>query len=169
MSWTQQEIEMLRRLASSLTTAQIAIAINAAFPNGAPKTKNAVISKAHSQNIVLSGGGRLPPKLRAPPATPRKAAAPPPRQAPESRAPAAPPPVARVAAELENAPIWVSLFDVKDGQCRWPRGEPFDIDAFRFCGAAVAPERSLNAPQWCKSHCNIGENRPPVAQKRKAA
>ena len=52
---------------------------------------------------------------------------------------------AMMATELtdlppEDASRAISFFDAEAGQCRWPIGDPLDLDSFRFCGAGAAGE-----------------------------
>lgn len=48
---------------------------------------------------------------------------------------------------IELGPNAVSFFDAQRCHCRWPYGDPRDLDTFRFCGEPVAAERS-----YCTGH-----------------
>lgn len=104
MSWTDERIELLRKLwEKGLSASQIAEELAGGV------TRNAVIGKAH----------RLGLKSRPSPvkteAAPKKAAA----------APKKPKPVVQSQK--------VSLLDLTERVCKWPIGHPGDED-FHFCG-----------------------------------
>lgn len=64
----------------------------------------------------------------------------------------------------EAVPLW----QVRDGQCRWPVGDPKDVDGFRFCGKPVTYARF----EWCETHAAVGvsrEARVPVSLRRRVA
>lgn len=60
-------------------------------------------------------------------------------------------PVPDLAAADSMAENPVSLFDVKEGQCRWVIGESKEM---MFCGNAVVPIKGYHS--WCPAHCMIG-------------
>lgn len=43
----------------------------------------------------------------------------------------------------------VALLDISRGQCRWPVGDPRDVEGFRFCGAGVS------RGSYCASHAAL--------------
>jgi GcrA cell cycle regulator len=47
-------------------------------------------------------------------------------------------------------PYAVSFFEIKGAKCRWPHGNPRDLDTFRFCGAITPADRS-----YCTAHAGI--------------
>ena len=51
----------------------------------------------------------------------------------------------------------VSLFDAEQHHCRWPMGEPSDLNTFRFCGAD-----KVEGLSYCQHHCRIAYTRRPL-------
>jgi GcrA cell cycle regulator len=139
MSWTDERVELLRKLwMDGLSASQIA----AELANGI--TRNAVIGKVH--RLGLSGRVKCPvpsaaPRPRA--AAPRPVRTAPPRPAgvvtrgatalvlqPESFAAPAPRPVDNVVIPISER---VTIMELREGMCRWPLGDPAASD-FRYCG-----------------------------------
>lgn len=145
MSWTDERIELLKKLWSDgLSASQIAAELGGV-------TRNAVIGKVH--RLGLSGrvksSGSAAPRARKPAQRPAqggptrvigtpsftavrgnvalKAVA----LAEEDLAP-------YVAAEIEEVVVpmsrRVSIMELKEGVCRWPMGDPMAED-FVYCGA----------------------------------
>jgi GcrA cell cycle regulator len=56
----------------------------------------------------------------------------------------------------------VAFADLRSDTCRWPMGEPNDLDTLRFCGAAPFPDKP-----YCARHCRIAY-RPPGERRRAA-
>lgn len=109
MSWTDERIELLKRLwEKGLSASQIAEEL------GEGVTRNAVIGKAH----------RLGLKSRP---SPVKA------DAPKKAAAAAP-----KKPKVVTKPKRVTLLDLSDKICKWPHGHPGEED-FHFCGKPVQP------------------------------
>jgi GcrA cell cycle regulator len=159
--WTEDTIEALRRLALEGRSAS---AIAAAL--GAP-SRNAVIGKANRIGVKLTGGQWKcsdPTVTRAEVGRPRRAAIP--RSKPISCKPILMPTLPR---ERERKPTWifaeaqvgevrrVDFEAVRQGDCRWPLGDPTGED-FAFCGLQVAEGRS-----YCAGHCRMAY-RPPNAR-----
>lgn len=60
-----------------------------------------------------------------------------------------------VAIEIIDLPpdeskVAVSLFKLKPQSCRWPLGDPRDLDAMRFCGAD-----HRDGKPYCVRHCRL--------------
>jgi GcrA cell cycle regulator len=159
--WTEDTIEALRRLAlEGRSASAIAVAL------GAP-SRNAVIGKANRIGVKLTGGQW---KSSAPGVTgavvdrPRRAAIP--RSKPISGKPILIPTLPR---ERERKPAWifaeaqvgemrrVDFEAIRQGDCRWPLGDPTGED-FAYCGLQVAAGRS-----YCAGHCRMAY-RPPNAR-----
>ncbi|XWN32215.1 MAG: GcrA family cell cycle regulator [Devosia sp.] len=164
MSWTDERIELLRKLwADGLSASQIAGTLG-------DVTRNAVIGKIH--RLGLSGRVKAPSQTRTPrrpaPMRPKPAAAAPsqPRvmavgntvvKVVEREVVAPPPPVLEEAAVV---PIHggISLLDLSATSCRWPVGDPSEAD-FRFCGAKTGA-----GDVYCSAHADLafpGRTRRP--------
>ena len=149
MSWTDERIEVLRKLwAEGMSAAQIASSLGGV-------TRNAVIGKIH--RLGLSGRVKAPQgraiRARSTPiaAPPKPVAAPRVMAAgavavkvveePEVEAQPLPQP-----AEVVSITDGMTLMDLSASTCRWPVGDPSD-PAFRFCGA-----RAPNGDTYCRAH-----------------
>ena len=158
MSWTDERVELLRKLwTEGLSASQIA----AELANGI--SRNAVIGKVH--RLGLSGRAKAP---AAAPARPRLArpVASAPRPAPERVAnpisrganALAFEPMALPAEALDPRPVEevvipiserVTIMELREGMCRWPLGDPTSAD-FGFCGA-----RGTIGDPYCTYHASI--------------
>lgn len=134
-SWSQEEISILTRMWNDGASArEIAKAL------GTGRSRNSVIGMAHRSG--------LPPrtKSRRQPAT-RGVKKYKPRQRKEwTPKPRPLPPEPEPMPEM----LMVSLLDIKDGQCRYPIGDPLQ-SGFGFCGLAVAGEHT----SYCRFHHRI--------------
>lgn len=155
MSWTDERVELLRKLwMDGLSASQIA----AELANGI--TRNAVIGKVH--RLGLSGRVKCAPPSSAPRPRP---AAPRPQRLATSR-PAAP--IVRGATALALQPLQfvaaaprpvddvvvpiserVTIMELREGMCRWPLGDPSTPD-FRYCGG-----RSDITATYCAAHARM--------------
>lgn len=172
MSWTEERVELLRKLwTDGLSASQIAQELAHGI------TRNAVIGKVH--RLGLSGRAKAPAAPAAAPrqinAKPQQAARPaPPRSiaTPAMRgnaalamrpmaASAAPQPVQRPYEDVV-IPISerVTIMDLRESMCRWPMGDPSSPD-FRFCGARSA---EAGGP-YCSAHARIAYQ--PVQDRRR--
>ena len=161
MNWTDERVEMLRKLWSEgLSASQIAAQLGGV-------SRNAVIGKVH--RLKLSGRGRT----AATPARPKK-----PAQATVTvKAPARPVAPARPATpaiegaaalqaqfttelvireQSERRPDNIvplsrnlALIDLNERTCKWPIGDPLS-DRFAFCG-----NESGDAGPYCRYHARI--------------
>lgn len=114
MSWTHDRIEQLKKLwEAGYTASNIAIELGGI-------TRNAVIGKAH--RLGLSGRMKSKSKISSVSIV-RK------RKIPSNRNSK----IIELTTTASEPMNPVSFADIKDGLCRWPIGEPEDID-FKFCG-----------------------------------
>lgn len=173
MEWTEQRIEMLRKLwGQGQTASQIATLLGGV-------TRNAVIGKAHRLGLT----GRPSPIKRdgteaGSPAPRRKAAgaqrrqqpaiAPMPnlRQAAASQAAAESAPIATAPAVEARAsepampkapPAPRAAAQAGSKSCSWPVGDPKQA-GFHFCGDSAEPGRP-----YCAHHCTIAYHRKSEA------
>lgn len=153
MSWTDERVELLRKLwMDGLSASQIASELS----NGI--TRNAVIGKVH--RLGLSGRVK-----NATPAAPRpRVQAPrPPKPAPARPMPAmrgntalaldaqvyeapAPRPIEDVVIPISER---VTIMELREAMCRWPLGDPSTSD-FRYCGT-----RSDIGASYCTHHSRM--------------
>ncbi|MDR3407114.1 MAG: GcrA family cell cycle regulator [Methylovirgula sp.] len=164
MSWTDERVELLRKLwLEGLSASQIAREL----ANGI--SRNAVIGKVHR----LGMSGRV--KVAAPTvARPRPKVA---RPAAHQR-PSAPmvrgntalairpqPSAAILPAPEEDVVIpmseMVTIMDLKESMCRWPVGDPASGE-FRFCGAKKGVNQS---GPYCTYHSRVAYQ--PVQDRRR--
>ncbi len=149
MSWTEERVELLRKLwLDGLSASRIANQL----ANGI--SRNAVIGKVH--RLGLAGRAKAPatagqrPRVKpARPATPRPAAA--------GRGNTAfalkpqPMPIVRPQPEDEVVvPICepVTIMELREAMCRWPLGDPTTAE-FRFCGGKKA---AAGSGPYCAYH-----------------
>jgi GcrA cell cycle regulator len=175
MEWTEQRIEMLRKLwGQGQTASQIATLLGGV-------TRNAVIGKAHRLGLTgrpspIKREGTEAAAPRRKPAAQRRqqpavAAMPAPRhaipQAPVATAPVEPrysapaPELAETRPEpvvqpkAPSAPRVAAQAGSKS--CSWPVGDPKQ-PGFHFCGDAAEPGRP-----YCAHHCGIAYHRKSEA------
>lgn len=153
MSWTEERVELLRKLwLDGLSASQIAAELSHGI------TRNAVIGKVH--RLGLSGRVKATPVAAPATPRPRPAARPAP---PRPIAPAVigatalairPQTIARAEPEMEAVIIplseRVTIMELREAMCRWPMGDPTSPD-FRFCGARSA---EAGAP-YCTAHARV--------------
>ena len=127
MSWTYERVEKLRKLwEEGLTASRIAVELGEV-------TRNAVIGKAHRLGLSgrmaskkSNGGISIIRKKRVNISQNQK--------------------VINIAPVI-NEPMNPTDFEnIKDGLCRWPLGEPEEID-FKFCG-----RNTQEGFVYCQSH-----------------
>ena len=158
MSWTDERVELLKRLwADGLSASQIAAELGGV-------TRNAVIGKVHR----LSLSGRAKQSSAPRPRRPRATKAPRPQR---------PVTIGNTALKLQRAPqprrlpaledvvvpipLRKSILALDEKTCRWPIGDPTAED-FSFCGHAPRE----NAP-YCEYHARIAYQ--PQIERRRAA
>ena len=161
MLWTEETIEVLKRLALEGRSAR---AIAEAL--GAP-SRSAVIGKANRVGIKLNGGGGG----SAPGGTPARAERPRAPTAPRSKPVTCKRDLAPALPREPKKPRWifaeavvgemrrVGFEEIRDLDCRWPLGDPLSED-FAYCGLQPAPGHS-----YCAGHCRMAYQ-PPKATTR---
>jgi GcrA cell cycle regulator len=153
MSWTDERVEMLKKLwADGLSASQIAAELGGI-------TRNAVIGKVH--RLGLSGRAKAPSsagprarKTRAPSHVFRSI-----RNALRGNTALAAHAVAAYEAEIEPEPEPLeniipigqrcSILELSDDKCHWPIGDPGHAD-FAFCGG-----KSIIGLPYCAYHARI--------------
>lgn len=161
MEWTEQRIEMLRRLwGQGQTASQIAVALGGV-------TRNAVIGKAHRLGLTgrpspikrdSSGGDapkRRPAARRIPMAPQPKPMMPLQRSASSGHAEVAPPPPP--APQERTRAYSAQRAQVGGKACSWPVGDPKQ-PGFHFCGEPAEPGRP-----YCGQHCHMAYQRKSEA------
>lgn len=152
MSWTDERVELLRKLwTDGLSASQIAGELAEGI------TRNAVIGKVH--RLGLSGRAKPAASLRPrPPKVVRQqptirthvpmmrgnlAFA----MAPQVMAVAQPRPVAEVVVPM-NEPV--TIMELRESTCRWPIGDPATTE-FRYCGG----EAAIGQGPYCRFHSRL--------------
>lgn len=163
MSWTDERVELLRKLWNSgLSASQVAAEL------GAGITRNAVIGKIH--RLGLAQRAKTPPAQRprtqgGAPAQPSATRAQAPRVIGNLALAAAPRTYALPDIRAEDVVIPIServtLMDLREAMCRWPLGDPTTPD-FRFCGAKAIG----GANPYCGHHAQIAYQ--PAQERRRA-
>ena len=126
MSWTDERVDLLRRLwGEGKTAAEIAKEL------GEGVTRNAVIGKAHRLKLssrvspIQQNTKKVKAEVKA--AVPRR--------------------------PMKKVPIFkgeeVKMEDLREGMCRWPNGDP-QTDDFSFCGC-----KSVEGIPYCSTHAQI--------------
>lgn len=151
MSWTEERVEMLRKLwTEGHSASQIANQLGGV-------TRNAVIGKVH--RLGLSGRAtpsrpvKRPPRLARPKPTPQRV-----DRVKKPNVEDAPvrtnlPAVALREAE-PLAPVLLSngetanVHNIRESMCKWPIGDPMDKD-FAFCG------RAASGGPYCADHAKL--------------
>jgi len=166
MSWTDERVELLRKLwLEGLSASQIA----SELANGI--TRNAVIGKVHRLGL----SGRV--KAQAAPAARVRIKQPQPVVA--QRAAASTMVRGNVALALKSEPVEfiiekpvtepvvipmserVTIVELKESMCRWPHGDPTSVE-FRYCGARKTP--GAEGP-YCSYHARMAYQ--PVQDRRR--
>jgi GcrA cell cycle regulator len=164
MLWTEETIEVLKRLALEGRSAR---AIAEAL--GAP-SRSAVIGKANRVGIKLNGGGSGAAPGGRPARAERPRAPTAPRAKPVSRkqdlAPALPREPRKPRWIFAGAQVGemrrVGFDEIRELDCRWPLGDPLSED-FAYCGLQPAPGRS-----YCAGHCRMAYQAPKAPTNRAA-
>lgn len=163
MSWTDERVELLRKLwAEGLSASQVAAEL------GAGITRNAVIGKIHRLGLAERAKTASTPR-------PRAARAPRPAQ-PRSNGGAVHGNLAvafaphahvapRVVVEEEEVVIplseRVTLMELRESMCRWPMGDPTTPE-FRFCGG----KSPVGGGPYCAYHSRVAYQ--PAQDRRRA-
>jgi GcrA cell cycle regulator len=161
MSWTDERVELLRKLwLEGLSASQIAREL----ANGI--TRNAVIGKVHRLGMSgrvkpaspVSSRPRIKtmrpahPRLSGPTMRGNTALAlrPQPMEAPK--------PVEEIVIPISEM---VTILDLKEAMCRWPVGDPTTAE-FRFCGAK---KPASGTSPYCPYHSRIAYQ--PLQERRR--
>ena len=139
MSWTHERIEHLKKLWETGHTAS-----NIATELGGI-TRNAVIGKAH--RLGLSGRMKSKSKVSSVSIVRRK-------KMPANRNSK----IIELTTSVSEPMNPISFAGIKDGLCRWPLGEPEDLD-FKFCGRS-----SNDGVVYCDEHHSLAYQ--PLSQTR---
>jgi GcrA cell cycle regulator len=163
MSWTDERVELLRKLWSEgLSASRVAAEL------GPGITRNAVIGKIHRLGLAERAKTASAPRPRA---------AKPPRPS-QPRAAQGPAMIGNVALALSSRPApasalrreedvvvpiseRVTLMELRESMCRWPMGDPATAE-FRFCGA----KSPIGASPYCAYHSRIAYQ--PAQDRRRA-
>lgn len=147
-TWTAEMDEVLRReRAEGKSFSEAVAAVNATC--GTNLTRNAAIGRAARMGMP----GRKQPQPKPKPARkPRATAARLFGAALQNHENALARKEIEFAATVNRRPIEigsaaVAFFDVKRCHCRWPYGDPRDLETFRFCGEPALEDRS-----YCADH-----------------
>jgi hypothetical protein len=125
-AWTPEKVEQLKALMDEgLTFAQIGAAIGMG--------RCACIGKAHRLGLRRGEEAKHPPGPRGP--------------RPYRYKPTPPPPVSIPAPTPSAGGGPVLIHELEPHHCRWPEGDPREIDTFRYCGAPAL----LPGP-YCRDH-----------------
>jgi GcrA cell cycle regulator len=157
MLWTEEAIEILKRLALEGRSASlIALALGAA-------SRNAVIGKANRIGIKLDGDGRGSARRSVTAGAYRLPSGTVPRSKPAPDHVTSAQRKARwTFAEAEVGETRrVRFEDIHQFACRWPLGDPKSVD-FVYCGLTPAEGRS-----YCAGHYRMAY-RPPSAGARES-
>ena len=139
MSWTHERIEHLKKLWEAGHTAS-----NIATELGGI-TRNAVIGKAH--RLGLSGRMKSKSKVSSVSIVRRK-------KMPANRNSK----IIELTTSVSEPMNPISFAGIKDGLCRWPLGEPEELD-FKFCGRS-----SNDGVVYCDEHHSLAYQ--PLSQTR---
>jgi GcrA cell cycle regulator len=165
MSWTDERVELLRKLwVEGFSASKIA----AQLANGI--TRNAVIGKVH--RLGLSGRVKAPiasqPRQRSKPSqSPHRLTAPrssgPMVRGNNALAYAHQPFEAPLVQFVEEVVVpmseRVTITELKEAMCRWPLGDPVSAE-FRYCGTKSPPGDS-----YCTYHARLAYQ-PPQDRRR---
>lgn len=164
MSWTDERVELLKRLWSEgLSASQIAGQMGEI-------TRNAVIGKVH--RLGLSGRAKAAaPAAPARPRKPREEAEVRPQRpltqgntalAAEPEAAVEPTPAPAPETAPDNVVVMAqrcTIMNLTESTCRWPLGEP-GTEAFHFCGGKSRP-----GSPYCAHHARMAYQ--PVQDRRR--
>lgn len=165
MSWTDERVELLRKLWSDgLSASQVAAEL------GPGITRNAVIGKIHRLGLAERAKTATAARPRAAKA-PRQAAAQQTRAAspvvhgnvalafaPQTLVVARAQPEEEVVIPMSER---VTLMELRESMCRWPMGDPTSPE-FRFCGA----RSPIGGGPYCAHHAQVAYQ--PAQDRRRA-
>lgn len=147
MSWTDERVELLRKLwADGLSASQVAAEL------GPGITRNGVIGKIHRLGLAERAKTTQAQRPRVAKA-PRQARARAPAEGAGNLAIAFTAPAPRLSREDEVViPIAerVGLVELGENMCRWPMGDPTNPE-FRFCGG----KSTIGGGPYCAYHARV--------------
>jgi GcrA cell cycle regulator len=161
MSWTDERVELLRKLwTEGLSASQIAHEL----ANGI--TRNAVIGKVHrlgmSGRIKAASSVSSRPRMKSMRPTHSRPSAPIMRGntalAIRPQPMEAPQPIEEIVIPISEM---VTILELKEAMCRWPVGDPTTAE-FRFCGAKKS---ATGTSPYCPYHSRIAYQ--PVQERRR--
>ena len=142
MSWNHERIEHLKKLwEAGYTASNIATELGGI-------TRNAVIGKAH--RLGLSGRMKSKSKVSSVSIV-RK------RKMPTNRNSK----IIELTTSVSEPMNPIRFVKIKDGLCRWPIGEPEDLD-FKFCG-----RNSNDKMVYCSEHHDVAYQRLNQARQKR--
>jgi GcrA cell cycle regulator len=165
MSWTDERVELLRKLWSDgLSASQVAAEL------GPGITRNAVIGKIHRLGLAERAKTASAPRPR-PAKAPRPSVAATPRAsghivhgnvalafAPQAMVVARAQPEEEVVIPMSER---VTLMELRESMCRWPMGDPTTPE-FRFCGG----KSPIGGGPYCAHHARVAYQ--PAQDRRRA-
>ncbi len=165
MSWTEERVDLLRKLWSDgLSASQVAAEL------GPGITRNAVIGKIHRLGLAERAKTASAPRPRAAKA-PRQTTASAPRAAghavhgnvalafaPQAMVLARALPEEEVVIPMSER---VTLMELRESMCRWPMGDPTTPE-FRFCGG----KSPVGGGPYCAHHARVAYQ--PAQDRRRA-
>jgi len=169
MSWTEERVELLRKLWNEgLSASQVAAEL------GPGITRNAVIGKIHRLGLAERAKTATAPRPRAPKQATRPAVS-----STSSRPQGGPVVMGNVALAYTPAPRAlvapvarpeeevvvpiserVTLMELRESMCRWPMGDPTSPE-FRFCGASSP----IGSGPYCCHHARVAYQ--PAQERRR--
>ncbi len=130
MGWTPTLIEELKKLwKKGLTTVEIGKSIG--------MTKNAVVGKAHRLGLKGRPSPIKPGRIQSKVIIEKKI-----QKEKQANLP-------KETIQKIKKTSGISLLDLKSNQCKWPNGDPQDLD-FSFCG-----KPAVEGKPYCEEHCAI--------------
>jgi len=145
--WDEETIDRIKRLVlnDGLCASQVAARLAGQFPG---MTRNSVIGKLYRLGVF---GRPLAERAPRPPRVRRARTSIPRPQIVQVRPEKAivkkpPPPPAERRVPVAESP-WIKIEDLNFWTCRFPKGDPANLDEFRYCGLP-----SLGRP-YCPYHC----------------
>ena len=137
VDWDDETIDRVKRLVrNGLSSTQVAARLAGQFPG---MTRNAVVGKLYRLGVFGSPLSERKPRVRT--RRTRTSTQQKPAQQPmivqvqPERPKLASPPAEPRMPEPESP--WITIEDLDFWTCRFPKGDPSNLDTFRYCGAPV--------------------------------
>ena len=149
VDWDDETIDRVKRLVrDGLSSTQIAARLAGQFPG---MTRNSVVGKLYRLGVFGSPLSERKPRIRtrrARTSTPQKQAQQPIIVQAQPERLKLPTPPAELRMPEPESP-WIKIEDLNLWTCRFPKGDPANLDEFRYCGAPV------ESGSWCPHHAAI--------------